>query len=125
MSTQPFITGAVVLGGYGQVATWRRKNPDAEYKNNRAPVLMILQSEASEDGVLSPARDVTIVGIDALRALRSAIDKALEGLEIADAPGEPPSIQRIGPCHHNGCTYVDDKPGPGATCSVCGDHLPF
>lgn len=131
MTTKPFITGAVVLGGYGQVATWRYKNPDAEYKSNRAPMVAILQAETSEDGVLSPARDVTICGADALRALRSAIDEALSAGVAEDY--SPTAEWRRGiaqqpaktDCPDNSCTMVDDVPGPGATCSKCGFNIPF
>lgn len=131
MSTQQFITGAVVLGGYGQVATWRRDNPEAEYKRNWAPVLMIFQAETSEEGAISPARDVTIHGADALRALRSAIDEALND-GVADdyslaaewrREAAPQPAKTV--CPDNSCTMVDDVPGPGATCSKCGFNIPF
>ena len=79
MSAQLFITGAVVLGGYGQVATWRRSKPEADIRHKWQPSLIVMQSEQADEGVLSPARDVTISGFDALLALRSAIDAALEG----------------------------------------------
>lgn len=131
MSTQPFITGAVVLGGYGQVATWRRENPDAEYKRSWGPSIIILQSEQSDEGVLSPARDVTISGVDALRALRSAIDEALSAGVAEDYSPAAEWRQDVAQqpaktvCPDNSCAWVDDVSGPGSTCTKCGCNVPF
>lgn len=83
--TKPYIVGAAVLGGYGQVASWRRSDPDHPVAKKWGPVLCLMQGETSEEGILIPARDVTISGREALLALRAAIDEALKE-ESAAAP---------------------------------------
>lgn len=69
--------GGTVLGYVGNVASWRR--PSAEGHRLGACYLMFCISSAAstDDGVHEPAQSITLVGREALLALRSAIDDAL------------------------------------------------
>ncbi len=71
--TQDFETGAVVLGAVGRVATWRR--PTAI---RACPMVVILVSSDTDESGYTPAESVTVLGREALLALRSAIDEALK-----------------------------------------------
>lgn len=69
--------GGTVLGYVGNVASWRR--PTAEgYRLGASHVTLCISSAASTDeGVHEPAQSLTLVGREALLALRTAIDDAL------------------------------------------------
>ena len=72
--------GAVVLGYVGNVATWRRSNPDhpdsKRYVYNQMVTIQLCSS--TDEGVHIPAESVTLTGRAALLALRTAIDEALK-----------------------------------------------
>lgn len=67
---------AVCLGTYGITAAWRRHKKDAERRYG--PTLTITQGSTTDDGVFSPACDITIATKEGLLALRNAIDEALK-----------------------------------------------
>lgn len=66
---------SVCLGAVGITAAWRRHRVDA--KNRYAPMLIISQCGAVDEGVHVPAADVTVTTVQGLLALRDAIDEAL------------------------------------------------
>lgn len=72
--------GAVVLGYVGNVATWRRPNPDhpdgKRYVYTQMVTIQLCSS--TDEGVHTPAESVTVAGRAALLALRTAIDEALK-----------------------------------------------
>jgi len=71
-----FEVGAVVLGYFGTVASWRRPAPD---QARRWEPQVIVQSCASTDeGAHAPAQSVAISSRAGLLALRAAIDEALK-----------------------------------------------
>lgn len=72
----PVERGAVVLGAVGLVASWQR--PARRAPINWQPMLIIMASDSTDDGVHTPAASVTLSGTDKLIALRSAIDEALK-----------------------------------------------
>lgn len=80
-----FEQGAVLLGGYGTVATWRKPINNARF----GPSVLILQCSTSDDGVFQPAFDVTVYGTEALHALREAIRLALGEPEPVTLPCAP------------------------------------
>lgn len=80
-----FEQGAVLLSGYGTVATWRKPINNARF----GPSVLILQCSTSDDGVFQPAFDVTVHGTEALHALREAIRLALGEPEPVALPCAP------------------------------------
>lgn len=70
-----FEFGAVPLDCVGRVASWRRPR-DESIKH--APMVVVMESSDTDEGVYTPASSVTVVGRDQLLALRSAIDEALK-----------------------------------------------
>ena len=71
-----FEFGAVPLAAYGLVASWRR--PHESQQGRWVPGVIVMQSSTVDDGVFSPAAEVTVNGVEALTLLRSAIDEALK-----------------------------------------------
>lgn len=81
MSSSRYITGAVPLSGIHLIAAWRAVNHEGLSPRESAtifPAVVISQGAATEDGAYIPAVDITVVGTDALLALRRAIDQALD-----------------------------------------------
>ena len=72
--------GAVCLGAVGITASWRRPRATANV-SRFFPVVVITVSSTINEGVLQPASDVMISGVDDLLSLRSAIDSALGKVE--------------------------------------------
>ena len=71
--------GSVCVSGLGITASWRRKRDYPVTQRQPYWSLVVIQScSGTEDGMFKPAESVTIVGDEALRALRNAIDEALK-----------------------------------------------
>lgn len=62
----------------GLTVTWRRVHVAAVSRSNRPPAISIQQACTVDEGVYTPAFDIQVTGIDALRTLRDAIDEALK-----------------------------------------------
>lgn len=73
-----FEFGAVCLGAVGSTASWRREKKDVGSYGRWRPIVVVQTSSGTEDGAHQPAESVTICGVDALLALRAAIDEALK-----------------------------------------------
>lgn len=84
-----FLTGAVVLGYVGNVASWRRLNPAHPGVKGGTDwtMLTIHSASATDTGAHTPAESVTVSGREALLALRSAVDEALKYEAAALASG--------------------------------------
>ena len=73
--------GAACLGYAGTVATWWRMKPSEDPAKKgwrQQPQVTVMVAEATDENGHTPASSVNISGVEALHALRSAIDEALE-----------------------------------------------
>jgi hypothetical protein len=78
--TTPFEQGAVCLGAYGiTTASWLRYPPEkrARYQSYQ-PLITINRSDQADEGAYFPPASIQVSGVEALRALRAAIDEALK-----------------------------------------------
>lgn len=75
-STQ-FEIGAVALGYFGTVASWRRLAPRVEKRGIEWCSVTIQSCADTDEGAHTPAASVSVNGRVALLALRAAIDEAL------------------------------------------------
>ena len=72
--------GAACLGYAGTAATWWRMTPSEDPMKKgwrQQPQITIMVAEATDENGYTPASSVNISGVEALYALRSAIDEAL------------------------------------------------
>lgn len=70
--------GAAPLAGTGAVASWQRCVKDVPLRTRKQPALQLVSCATAEDSVYVPAASFAISGVDALLALRAAIDEALQ-----------------------------------------------
>ena len=73
--------GAVCLGFAGAAATWWRMKPSEDQAKKgwrRQPQITVLMAECTDENGYTPASSVNVSGVEALLALRSAIDEALK-----------------------------------------------
>ena len=77
MSKREFETGAVCLRTASLVASWWRTSAGTDPRCRRQPQITIFEAAAPDENVYIPAASLTIIGKEALLALRAVLDEAL------------------------------------------------
>lgn len=77
MSKSQSETGAACLKHPGLVASWWRTAADTDPRCRKQPQISIFEAAAPDENVYIPATSLTIIGKEALLALRAVIDEAL------------------------------------------------
>ena len=73
--------GAVCLGFAGMAVTWWRMKPSEDQMKKgwrQQPQITVLAAECTDENGYTPASSSNVSGVEALLALRSAIDEALK-----------------------------------------------
>ena len=73
--------GADCMGFAGVAVTWWRMKPSEDPMKTgwrQQPEVTVLVAENTDENGYTPASSITISGVEALHALRSAIDEALK-----------------------------------------------
>lgn len=92
---------ATCLGAYGLTATWRRAKKEL---TRYAPSILVSTVSAADENVFVPGQDITISGVEALLALRAAIDQALlyDFTQPQPIGGVQPEVFPYDPQRHGG-----------------------